>query len=100
MGREARRPERPGPGARRRGDPTPDPAGRIERPGQGREGGTRPLHPAGARTAGPTQRIEAEEAPPLSSGAREALTGIEAPRVPADNGRPDGRQATRTDRRD
>src|SRR5881296_3253786 len=81
MGREARRPERPGPGARRRGDPTPDPAGRIERPGQGREGGTRPLQPAGERTPGPTQRIE-------------------APRVSADDVRPDGRQGTRADRRD
>src|SRR6059036_3648529 len=100
MGREARRPERSGPGARRRGDPTPDPAGRIERPGQGREGGTRPLQPAGERTPGPTQRIEAEEAPPRRRAAREAPAGIEAPRVPADDVRPDGRQGTRTDRRD
>src|SRR2546426_10387153 len=100
MGREARRPERPGPSARRRGDPTPDPAGRIERPGQGREGGTRPLQPAGERTPGPAQRIEAEEAPPRRGPAPEAPTGIEAPRSSADVVRPDGRQGTRTDRRD
>src|SRR6058998_4137409 len=79
MGREARRPERPGPG---------------------REGGTRPLQPAGERTPGPTQRIEAEEAPPRRRAAREAPAGIEAPRVPTDDVRPDGRQGTRADRRD
>src|SRR5947208_9134157 len=100
MGREARRPERPRPGARRRRDPTPDPTRRIERPGQGREGGTRPLQPAGERTPGPTQRIEAEEAPPRRRAAREAPAGIEAPRVPTDDVRPDGRQGTRADRRD
>src|SRR5207249_4488363 len=100
MGREARRPERPGPGARRRGDPTPDPAGRIERPGQGRERGTRPLQPAGQRAPGPTQRTQAEEAPPRRRTARKAPAGTEAPRVPTDDVRPDGRQGTRPNRRD
>src|SRR2546428_13797245 len=100
MGREARRPEYPGPRPRRRGDPPPDPAGRIERPGQSRERGTRPVQPPGQRAPGPTQRIEAEEAPPRRRAAREGPTGIEAPRVPADDVRPDGRQGTRPDRRD
>src|SRR6266571_5329448 len=79
MGREARRPERAS---------------------QGRERGTRPLQPPGQRAPRPTQRPEAEEAPPRRRAAREAPAGIEAPRVPTDDVRPDGRQGTRADRRD
>src|SRR5207247_1809674 len=93
------RAERAGPDARRRGDPTPDPAGRAERPSQGREGGTRPLQSAGERAPRPTLGSEAEEAPPRRRAAWKAPTGAEAPRVPTDDLRPDGRQGARAHRR-
>src|SRR5437867_10887768 len=99
MGGEARRAERAGPDARRRGDPTPDPAGRAERPGQGREVGTRPLQSAGERAPRPTLGSEAEEAPSRRPPAWEAPTGAEAPPVPTDDLRPDGRPGRRADAR-
>src|SRR5437867_5429726 len=95
MGGEARRSERASSDLRRRGDPTPDPAGRAERPGQGREGGTRPLQSAGERAPRPTLGSEAEEAPPRRRAAWKAPARAEAPRVPADDLRPDGRQGAR-----
>src|SRR5438552_15755897 len=99
MGGEARRAERPGPDARRRGDPTSDPTRRTERPGQGREGGTRPLQSAGLRAPRPTHGSEAEEAPPRRRAASKAAAGAEAPPGPTDDLRPDGRQAARAHRR-
>src|SRR2546427_12942484 len=95
MGREARCAERPGPGARRRGDPTPDPAGRTECPGQGRERGTGPLQPPRRRSPAPTQRGEAEETPPPRRTARGAATAMAAPRVALDDDLPRGLQRTR-----
>src|SRR5438445_4549786 len=100
MGREARRVERPGPRARRRGDATPDPTGRAERAGQGRERGTRPLQPPGERAPRSTHGAEAAEAASGRRAAREAPTGAEAPRVPTDDLRPDCGQGARADRRD
>src|SRR5207245_6108032 len=100
MGREARRVERAGPGARGRGDATPNPTGRAERAGQGRERGTRPVQSPRERTPGSTHGAETAEAASRRRAARQAPAGAQAPGVPTDDVRADRGQGARADRRD
>src|SRR5207245_519035 len=92
MGREARRVERAGPRARRRGDATPNPTGRAERAGQDRERRTRPVQPAGERAPGSTHGAETAQAASGHRAARQASAGAAAARVPAHDVRADRAQ--------